>query len=73
VEALIGRLVTDEQFRADFLANPEETLLALRDRGMEMSKAEIAALVKTDPAFWSRTAEGIDPRLQKVSLKNEIA
>lgn len=71
VEMLIGRLITDEDFRTEFLRNPESTLLALCDRGLELSKIEITALVSTDPALWSRTAAGIDPRLQKVSLKNE--
>jgi len=71
IEMLIGRLVTDEQFRSEFLRNPEQTLLALCDRGLELSRTEIAALVSTDPAVWAQTADAIDPRLQKASLKNE--
>jgi hypothetical protein len=71
VEMLIGRLITDEQFRSEFLQDPENTLLALSDRGLELSWTEIAALVNTDPMLWARTAEAIDPRLQKASLKNE--
>lgn len=71
IEILIGRLVTDEQFRREFLLDPETTLFALCDRGLELSKTEIAALVNTDSTLWARTAEGIDPRLQKVSLRNE--
>jgi hypothetical protein len=27
--------------------------------------------VNTDASLWSRTADAIDPRLQKASLKNE--
>ena len=73
VEGLIGRLVTDEAFRAEFLENPEKTLAGLRDRGLDVSRAEIAALVNTDPGLWARIAEAIDPRLQKVSFKNEVA
>lgn len=71
IETLIGRLVTDEQFRREFLADPETTLFALCDRGLELSKTEIAALVNTDSTLWARTADGIDPRLQKASLRNE--
>jgi hypothetical protein len=71
VEVLIGRLITDEDFRAEFLRSPENTLLALCDRGLELSKVEISALVSTDPSLWARTAAGIDPRLQKASLKTE--
>jgi len=71
VEVLIGRLITDEEFRAEFLRDPETTLLALCDRGLDLSKTEIAALVSTEPTLWARTAKAIDPRLQKASLKNE--
>jgi hypothetical protein len=71
VEMLIGRLITDEQFRREFLADPETTLLALCDRGLELSGTEIAALLNTDATLWARTADGIDPRLQKASLRNK--
>ena len=73
IEILIGRLITDEQFRADFLDAPEQTLIDLRERGMEMSETEMAALVNTDPLLWVRTAEYVDPRLQKVSFKNHLS
>lgn len=71
VEMLIGRLITDEMFRSDFLADPENTLLALSDLGLELSRTEIAALVNTDSTLWARTADELDPRLQKASFKNE--
>jgi len=71
VEMLIGRLITDEQFRSEFLVDPEKTLLALCDLGFDLSRAEIAALVNTDPSLWAQAADTIDPRLQKASLKNE--
>ena len=71
IEMLIGRLIADEQFRADFLNDPEKTLVDLCERGFELSKTEIAALVNTDRTLWARTADAIDPRLQKASLKNE--
>jgi hypothetical protein len=73
IEMLIGRLITDEQFRDDFLRDPESTLLEMCDRGLELSRTEMAALINTDPALWGRTAEAIDPRLQKVSFKNETS
>jgi hypothetical protein len=71
IEMLIGRLITDEQFRSEFLQDPEQTLLALCDRGLELSKTEVAALVNTDPTLWARAADALDPRLQKASLKTE--
>ena len=71
IEMLIGRLITDEQFRSEFLGDPEAVLLDLCDRGLQLSSIEIAALVNTDHALWARIADAIDPRLQKASLKNE--
>jgi hypothetical protein len=71
VEVLIGRLITDEQVRVDFLLDAEQTLADLCQHGLELSRTEIAALVNTDPLLWVRTADAIDPRLQKVRLKGE--
>ena len=68
IEMLIGRLITDERFRTDFLAAPEETLNDLCALGLDLSRSEIVALVSTDPALWIRAASEIDPRLQKVNL-----
>ena len=73
VEMLIGRLIADEEFRAAFLANPERTLLELCDRGLELSRTEIAALVSTNPVLWSQAADLLDARLQKASLEREPA
>jgi hypothetical protein len=71
IEILVGRLITDEDFRREFLQNPETTLRGLCERGLDLSKTEIAALVNTEPSLWARTAECVDPRLQKISLKSE--
>jgi hypothetical protein len=71
VEMLTGRLITDEQFRATFLANPEGTLFELCDRGFELTRTEIAAMVTTDRVMWSQAAALLDARLQKVSLERK--
>ena len=72
IELLIGRLITDEGFRGALLDDPEGTLQALRDRGLDLSTTEIAALASTDPTLWVRIADHIDPRLQKASLRDEV-
>lgn len=72
VEVLIGRLVTDEAFRAMFLRDPAATLTQFIEWGYELTPLEIAALQATDPSLWTRTAEQIDPRLQKVSFEEEV-
>ena len=71
VEVLIGRLITDEDFRSEFLRDPEALLAGLPDRGLELSRSEIAALLNTDRTLWTRAADVVDPRLQKASLKTE--
>ena len=66
---MIGRLLTDEDFRQTFLSNPHLALGELLERGTRLSHSEIAALVAIDTELWVRVAEQIDPRLQKASLK----
>ena len=68
IEMIIGRLITDETFRDRFLAAPESSVRELAERGLELSRSEVAALLNTDPALWARTAEAVDPRLQKISV-----
>jgi hypothetical protein len=73
VEILIGRLVTDEQFRAAFLAAPENTLVDYcNGRGLDLSHTEIDALLATDRTLWARTADALDARLQKASLTQQM-
>jgi hypothetical protein len=72
IELLIGRLIADEEFRSEFLKDPERTLTELNYLGLELSRIEVAALINTDPTLWVRTAEAIDPRLQKASLKTVV-
>jgi len=69
IEIVIGRLLTDEEFRDTFLSNPYRALGGLLEHGTELSHAEIAALIAVDVSLWLRVAEQIDPRLQKASLK----
>lgn len=72
IELLIGRLITDEEFRSEFLKDPEKALIVLNDHGLELSRTEVAALLNTDHTLWARTADAIDPRLQKASFKTVV-
>lgn len=67
VEALIGRLITDEQFRQAFLRHPDTTLAELRERGLELTHTEVAALMSTDRSVWAESAGRLDPRLRKTA------
>ena len=69
IEHLIGRLVTDEEFRREFEADPDGVLRGLVERGVALSGAEVAAVSATPAEVWRRAARDLDPRLQKVSLK----
>jgi hypothetical protein len=69
IEQLIGRLLTDEDFRETFMADPEQSLRELLERGTHLTPLEIEALVAIDPKLWRQTAKQIDARLQKARLK----
>ncbi len=69
VEALIGRLITDEDFREEFLEGSEAVLDGLREHGLELTRTEREALVRSRPWLWAAAAEFLDPRLQKASLR----
>jgi hypothetical protein len=69
VERVVGRLITDEEFRLEFTRLPERTLAALVGQGWELTAFEVDALVQTDTKLWSDGARRINPRLQRSSLK----
>lgn len=71
VQSIVGRLVTDEEYRLRFLGDPLGTLNELRDQGVELTRGEIEAIARTDRTFWSDAADRIDPHLQRSSLRNE--
>lgn len=66
VERVIGRLVTDEPFRARFAENPEAALKEIVECGLELTSVELGALAGMDVGMVTRFAEAIDPRIQKV-------
>jgi hypothetical protein len=67
-QLIIGRILTDEEFRSDFLDQPIESLTSLRDTGFELTNVEIDALARTDRRVWTIGAEWIDTRLQRCRL-----
>jgi hypothetical protein len=69
IEHLIGRLVTDEEFRHEFEDDPDGVLRGLVERGVMLTGPEVAAIAATPAEVWRRAARDLDPRLQKVSLK----
>lgn len=70
VEILIGRLVTDEDLRQRFIKEPRETIRLAQQSGLELSAAEVDALLSSPVTLWVRLSALLDPRLQKASLKH---
>lgn len=70
VEVLVGRLITDEEFRRAFQRDARATLRAATEWGLELTASELQALMSADYGMWDRFAEEIDARLQKASLRN---
>jgi hypothetical protein len=68
VQFIIGRILTDEELREEFLAAPTETLTSLREAGFDLTPAEIDALSRTNRRLWVSGAEWIDSRLQRCVL-----
>jgi hypothetical protein len=68
VEILLGKLVTDEEIRQRFRADPEGVLSSARGLGLELSAVEVEALRALDAGALDRLAGLLDPRLQKASL-----
>jgi len=71
IEIVIGRLLTDEEFRESFLKDPARSLSDLCEAGTQLTRSEINALVSIDARLWISGAERIDRRLQKASLKTK--
>jgi hypothetical protein len=68
VQLIIGKILTDEELRGQFLDQPFETLASLRDNGFDLTRSEIDALLLTDPRLWRAGPRWVDSRLQRCSL-----
>ena len=71
IEMFIGRLITDEGFRAAFVTNAAAALRQFIESGHELTTVEIAALVATRTDLWADVADRIDQRLQKANLPSD--
>ena len=73
VEWVIGKLVTDEEFRRRFAAGPIPALRGLIEGGVELTHCEVRVLAAFDMDLADRCARKIDPRLQKADLRSGAA
>jgi DNA-binding NarL/FixJ family response regulator len=72
VQLVIGKLLTDPDFRQRFEAQGGECLTGLRELGGDLNAIEMAVLVETDPRVWSTMAKRIDKRLQTVGSVTSV-
>jgi hypothetical protein len=71
VERIVGRLVTDEEFRRRFWQDALATLRDLSEQGCDLNPCEYRALRSMSRESVERFAASIDPRIQKSDLKGE--
>ena len=64
VQLVIGKLMTDEEFRQRFEAGAHECLVKLCERGIDLSDKEVAAFLETDAQLWSQMARQNDRRFR---------
>jgi DNA-binding NarL/FixJ family response regulator len=73
VQLVIGRLLTDQLFRDRFVQQGRMCLARMRDNGIELSDAEIDALIEADPRVWAKLAAQLDTRLHVDGLLPDSA
>jgi DNA-binding NarL/FixJ family response regulator len=60
VQLVIGRLLTDADFRRRVEQGGSAYLAGLRAEGLALRREEVAALIEMDPRVWSNMATRID-------------
>jgi hypothetical protein len=69
VEAVVGRLATDEEFRRRFQEERAAVIGELIEAGAQLTPVEVEALLHLDFGACERFARQLDPRIQKVCLR----
>ena len=73
VELVIGRLVTDADFRRLFERDPNAALELLRDGGIELNRVERQELLSLDTEAFEVLVTTVSPRLQRAGFKSDPA
>jgi hypothetical protein len=69
---VVGRLVTDAEFRETFRNDPHRALGRLLERGVHLTYVEIAALIATDSTLWDSVAEEMDRALRQPTEEADL-
>ncbi len=67
VERAIGKLVTDAAFFGRFFENPAAASLFA---GLDLSRAELDALVRISPRLLARFSAGLDDRIRRLVVED---
>lgn len=70
VERTLGKLVTDEAFRARFFRDPAAASFAV---GLALSPAEVEALSRLSPEVIARFSACLDDRICRLPLSEEAS
>ena len=68
VQAIIGRLATDEEIRLRFRQARDATIAEAAGGPEALTAVERDALASIDPDLLDRLADALDPRLQQVRI-----
>jgi hypothetical protein len=68
VEMVIGRLVTDADFRRRFARDPEGALASLKESGVELNRVETEELLAIDPRKFEVLDPVVSSRLQRAGF-----
>ena len=68
VERAVGRLITDEDFRARFKESPMAAVEQLVLGGWELTPGEREAIAALEPEQLESLARRVDPRIRRASL-----
>jgi hypothetical protein len=69
VELLIGRLLTDDELRGQFVRDPRQVIEEFMRQGWELTPGECEALASTDTKAWADMAARIPSRLRRCNLR----
>jgi hypothetical protein len=69
IEILVGRLVTDEELHQRFVAELRESLRLAQQHGLELTAAEVDALLASPVAVWESLAAVLGSSLQGARLR----
>ena len=73
VEMVIGRLVTDADFRRRFERDPAAALDLLAGSGLELNRVERQELLALDPEAFEVLVPAVSPRLQRAGFSSDAA